>query len=392
MKKIIFTIFLILSISNNTFAKNNLNFFMKNSLGDTSEINLKKFNEGVDFYATGNEPFWNLEIMKDKYLKFSILNGLSLTLGSVKIDKAMDANVMRYFSKTESGNFTATLYGGECTENMSGEKSNYKVIVEINNSGDKNYQKFEGCGRYVPDYNLNRKWTLFQISKTSLIDASDYPRGFPEITFDIENESYSGNAGCNSFNGTVFSEKDRLKFYPSGTTMMQCSEIDKEIYFLELMNKTTNYRITKSNQLFLSNPDSILMVFYDPENIMVLLNDNVQDVGVDYRLNDIWVLENINGTEVDIKNHLNGLPRLEIKISEMTFMGYGGCNNISGKLQVVNNKIKFSDIGSTRMMCPGNFEKDFLDALKSAENWKIENMRLYLFEGEKNVLVMRKID
>ncbi|MEZ4690641.1 MAG: hypothetical protein R3A12_10830 [Ignavibacteria bacterium] len=53
-----------------------------------------------------------------------------------------------------------TIYQQECYDDMSGEKFDYKVIVELNNPGDANYKKYEGCGNYVPDYKLNRTWIL----------------------------------------------------------------------------------------------------------------------------------------------------------------------------------------------------------------------------------------
>ena len=44
------------------------------------------------------------------------------------------------------------------------------------------------------------------------------------------------------------------------------------------------------------------------------------------------------------------------------------------------------------MACPGNVEQKFLSALNKVNNYKIEKMKLYLFEDNKELLVFKKID
>ncbi|MDZ7614777.1 MAG: hypothetical protein U5K51_14555 [Flavobacteriaceae bacterium] len=37
---------------------------------------IKKFEEGIDFYASGNEPFWNLDMDFEKGIRFTTIDGL----------------------------------------------------------------------------------------------------------------------------------------------------------------------------------------------------------------------------------------------------------------------------------------------------------------------------
>lgn len=398
MKKLILSILFVLSFSvlksedKTHYSHMKINPVNNSEISkDTSEINLSKFKEGIDFYAMGNEPFWNLDIAKNQFVKFNSLNGDSVKLGSVQSEKAMDANIVRYYSKTEKGSFTATIYDEKCMDNMSGVEFKYKVVVEINNFGDPDYKKFTGCGRYVPDYNLNKKWVLQSIGD-SPADSANYMTGLPEISFDVESLKFSGSAGCNRIFGSLYCEDGNIRFNNTASTMMMCPDMDKEKEFLEVLGNTTKYKVT-GNQLILSNPDKTFLVFYDPELRSLERSgtdgNNANNLN---RLYDIWALESMNGIPIDPKNYMKEIPRLELNTKDMTFFGNSGCNNMNGKIEADNSLIKFSEIASTRMMCPGNYEADFMNALKSVTGWKVENMKLYLSSNGTDVLVLKKID
>ena len=82
----------------------------------------------------------------------------------------------------------------------------------------------------------------------------------------------------------------------------------------------------------------------------------------------------------------------EIYLKEERIHGNAGCNTIIGKVEVDDSNITFSEIISTEMACPGDLEQRFLTALKMVDNYKIEKLRLFLYEGEAERLVFRKID
>ncbi len=109
-------------------------------------------------------------------------------------------------------------------------------------------------------------------------------------------------------------------------------------------------------------------------------------------LHDIWALESIEGTTY-IKSEDQQLhPTLEIYLAEERFSGNTGCNNMNGSMNVEGDKISFSDITTTKMFCVYVDETSFLTALSKANKYKIEKMRLYLFQDGKEVLVFKKID
>ena len=109
-------------------------------------------------------------------------------------------------------------------------------------------------------------------------------------------------------------------------------------------------------------------------------------------LHDIWVVQSINGAEYLRAEGQDLHPTLEIYLSEKRFLGNTGCNNMNGSMNVEGDKISFSDITTTKMFCVDVDETSFLTALSKADKYKIEKMRLYLFDDDKEVLVFKKID
>jgi heat shock protein HslJ len=113
----------------------------------------------------------------------------------------------------------------------------------------------------------------------------------------------------------------------------------------------------------------------------------------DSRLHDIWVLEQLNGEKVTLADFTKELPNLEINSSTNKFMGFAGCNRMNGAIFFERGLLRFNNVITTRMMCqPNNKENDFLKALQSTTNYKVENMRLTLTNQSGLELVFRKVD
>lgn len=113
----------------------------------------------------------------------------------------------------------------------------------------------------------------------------------------------------------------------------------------------------------------------------------------DYRLHDIWVLEELNGYKVFATDFQKEFPRIEINSSENRFSGFGGCNAISGQIFYEKDILRFSKVISTLMACPtGNKEGEFTKALQSTTTYSIENNRLTMSNPSAKLLVFKKVD
>lgn len=114
----------------------------------------------------------------------------------------------------------------------------------------------------------------------------------------------------------------------------------------------------------------------------------------DYRLHDIWVLEELNGKKVAISDFQRELPRIEIYSAENRFSGFGGCNQINGAIFYEKDLLRFTNVASTLMACGNNNNKEgeFIEALQSTTTYSIGDNRLTLSNPSGKLLVLRKVD
>ena len=114
-------------------------------------------------------------------------------------------------------------------------------------------------------------------------------------------------------------------------------------------------------------------------------------------LNDIWILENLNGNPIDRSSvsEESQPPQLEIYVGEMKYNGTDGCNNIFGGIVELNeSNLRFGLSAGTRMMCQKmEIPDEFNRTLPEVESYKVQDLKLYLFDKEGNELMQfQKID
>ena len=109
-------------------------------------------------------------------------------------------------------------------------------------------------------------------------------------------------------------------------------------------------------------------------------------------LNDIWALEEIEGKAVTASDFGREIPVLEFHQDKGNVIGNTGCNSLGGTYKIEGSKITFGPMITTKMACPGDGEQRFLTALNSVNGFRIENLKLYLLNGEAEVLQFKKVD
>ena len=109
-------------------------------------------------------------------------------------------------------------------------------------------------------------------------------------------------------------------------------------------------------------------------------------------INDSWTLEIINGVSYNPDSGNGVRPVVEISLKEEKLTGNTSCNNMSGKVIVEGGKITFSDIVTTKMFCMESIEQEFLIALGKVNRYKIERMRLLLFEDDTELMILKKTE
>ncbi len=236
--------------TNNTIIKNSADSINSN-YGRQNEM----LTNGIDFSASGNEPFWSLQIDFNKSMHFKTVSGFELTTPVPEGVKAMDANVTRYAAKTEQGLLTVQIAKQECINDMSGKKSDYNVTVDVKRSTDKNYTTYKGCGNYVTDYRLHDIWMLEDMNGQT-IDVQQYGKR-PRIEINSSQNTFMGSAGSHEISGKIFFEKELLRF-TNIAAPQNLSDAEKE--FIKNLQLATGYKL-ENNRLLLFNPAGELLKF-----------------------------------------------------------------------------------------------------------------------------------
>lgn len=232
----------------------------KNSNSNTTSENTSEEDSINYFKATGNEPFWELKIGMKKIVFTSLIQGKeNLSFSSAKPIRAMGANIKSYKASNANSSITISIQHTDCQNSMSGAISPYKVSIEIKNNTEANYQKTEGCGKYITDYRLHDIWVLEELNGYKVFVA-DFQKELPRIEIHAEENRFMGFGGCNSITGSLFFENDLLRFSSITSTLMACAENNKEDKFVKALQNSTTYSI-KNNLLTLSNPSGKLLVF-----------------------------------------------------------------------------------------------------------------------------------
>lgn len=209
------------------------------------------------FVASGNEPFWNVQIAMD-FIKIKFMEDSLLIPHEAPI-RAMDANVKMYKLKTANSTIGIQIIQAECTNSMSGKKSPYKVEMRFLDKNTSKETVYDGCGNYITDYRLHDIWVLEKMNGR-IISKSDFSQEFPLLEIKSAENTFIGFAGCNQMNGQLFSEDQLLRFTNVVTTRKMCEPTNKEQEFLKTLESGTTYKI-ENRRLTLSNPNGELLVF-----------------------------------------------------------------------------------------------------------------------------------
>ncbi len=178
-----------------------------------------RLSEGIQFFATGNEPFWSFEVLTDKMLRFKMIDGTGINTPYVEPEITLNPKVLRYKAEVESGNLEVEITLQKCENNMSGEAFPYVVKVTTNG------KTYSGCGRFTADERIHgRAWKLRAINGDEVKDEQTMRP--VSIQFDREKAMVYGQDGCNGFFGPGEVRGHRAFMGPNlAGTLMACPEM-----------------------------------------------------------------------------------------------------------------------------------------------------------------------
>lgn len=216
---------------------------------------LQKQLDGVDFFAKGSIPAsWTLEMDFGNIIRFKSIDGPDQNSSAVSPIEQAGNKTVTYTTNVTTGQMLVTVSEEGCTDAMSGEKFEKKVIIAVNS------KRYEGCGQYLFDAALDGKWILEKINNRTL-SAADFSKGLPEFIFELAKNKVSGHDGCNTVSSTMEVLGAKIKFNPFLSTKMACPNIKAENNFLHLLSNQTIDYYFKNGQLFFYLPDDSIVVF-----------------------------------------------------------------------------------------------------------------------------------
>lgn len=211
--------------------------------------------DGVDFFAKGSVPAsWTLEMDFGNIIRFKSIDGPDLNSSAVSPVAQAGNKTVAYTTNVTTGQMLVTVSEEGCTDAISGDKFDKKVIVAVNG------KRYEGCGQYLFDAALDGKWILEKINNKTL-SASDFSKGLPEFIFELAKKRVSGHDGCNTVSSTMEVLGAKIKFNPFLSTKIACPNIKAENNFLHLLSNQTIDYYFKDGQLFFYLPDDSIVVF-----------------------------------------------------------------------------------------------------------------------------------
>lgn len=110
----------------------------------------------------------------------------------------------------------------------------------------------------------------------------------------------------------------------------------------------------------------------------------------DYRLQDIYVVQQIGPTVLDRQKKL---PQLAFHLQDSKVLGTTGCNNLDASIKVDGPILHLGMLRTTRKACPDTYEPELLQALTpGAYYYHIAEGLLVLERKGKPMVQLKKID
>lgn len=105
-------------------------------------------------------------------------------------------------------------------------------------------------------------------------------------------------------------------------------------------------------------------------------------------LNGEWTIEKVNGTAIN-KNAGDEIPFLGFEVDKKNVYGCTGCNNLTGTMEIKDNKLDLSKMGCTQMLCADmTNEQIVLGALEKVNSFSInENGNLILTNKQGKAVI-----
>lgn len=203
-----------------------------------------------------------------------------------------------------------------------------------------------------------RNWNL------SAIEGATVENGNYVLRF-IRNSDRFGIKICNQMGGRYLQDEAKLSLTDVISTQMACPDPvgATETKFKAALEKVQRAEI-RGDKLLLHSDSSVVLEFVE--------HVALEDVR--------WDVSEIGGKKVVTSGDIP-----YIQLSNAGISGFSGCNQIFGKYESKEHKLKFSELGMTKMACTEDsvieIENGILNALKKTDGFEIKDGALHFLSG-----------
>lgn len=185
---------------------------------------------------------------------------------------------------------------------------------------------------------LSGEWDITTVQDKAI---STQGENAPYLAFDLVNSRLFGSVGCNRIMGNVaVDESGTIDMSGIAATKMMCPDADLEMSILTALNQVQRYGADKEGDL----------VLMDGHNRKMLALTRRADVISPASLVGVWKVNMLGDLDLSVNQ---GERAFTITFdSDGTFSMTTGCNNVGGNYGGRYVDITFSNLMSTRMMCP----------------------------------------
>lgn len=104
-----------------------------------------------------------------------------------------------------------------------------------------------------------------------------------------------------------------------------------------------------------------------------------------------WLLIKMGDTTVNESDYERGLPSIIFKDSS-SFSGSTGCNQYMATYKHSPESVDITMGPLTKMFCPGDAEKNFLNAIDKTNHVDVKDKILTFYENDKSLMTFQKIE
>ncbi|CAM4387273.1 META domain-containing protein [Flavobacterium terrigena] len=245
-------------------------------------------------------------------------------------------------------------------------------------------------------------FTLFSC-KTASISTNNNTNSNTKITNDSGIIPYFKASGTEPFWSILISDDKIVYKTPEDSIFMPHSKpilaMDSNVKMYKIKTESAQFNIQISQKECVNqmsgevSPYTVSVEFKKNAASKFEKIDGCGHYITDYRLHDIWVLEELNGEKANKENFNTILPLIEIYSNTNKFSGLLGCNRTNGAIFFEKGKLRFINIASTKMSCgENNKEPELIKALESVTTYSIGENRLILSNPSGKKIIFKKVD